>query len=238
MKKLLASVAIATCSGPPFGAAPAAAYQIDCAILLCLAGGWPSAGACIPARAEFIRRITPWPVEPPLQIWRCPMSAAFDAPTASPVTRLYDAAYAQGAVSLAPAMRTDEPARLPAPAKDAILRNVVGEGADIDISDPVFDFVRSIRVFDVDWWEYDHENQHGDHDCRRWKQRVRVGTYGLQGDFSWRDSDPGDAQGGDAAWFGFHTRADNSCSHAGRFRGVGVEWRDHEGNHGYEVVRY
>ena len=55
--------------------APARAYQIDCAILLCLAGGFPPSAPCAAARAEMIRRITPWPIEPPLQIWRCPMRA-------------------------------------------------------------------------------------------------------------------------------------------------------------------
>lgn len=58
---------------PPSG--PLAAYPIDCAILLCLAGGWPANPHCDAARAEVVRRITPWPVEPPLQIWRCPMEA-------------------------------------------------------------------------------------------------------------------------------------------------------------------
>lgn len=53
----------------------AAAYQIDCAILLCLAGGFPPSEPCARARAEMIRRITPWPIEPPLQLWRCPMRA-------------------------------------------------------------------------------------------------------------------------------------------------------------------
>ena len=57
--------------------APARAYQIDCAILLCLAGGFPPSTPCAAARAEMIRRITPWPIEPPLQIWRCPMRAGF-----------------------------------------------------------------------------------------------------------------------------------------------------------------
>ena len=52
-------------------------YPIDCAILLCLSGGWPAPVPCARARAEFIRRITPWPVEPPLQIWRCPMGASY-----------------------------------------------------------------------------------------------------------------------------------------------------------------
>ena len=34
-------------------------YQIDCAILLCLSGGWPASVPCTRARVEFIRRITP-----------------------------------------------------------------------------------------------------------------------------------------------------------------------------------
>lgn len=53
----------------------ASAYPIDCAILLCLAGGFPASAECTAAKAEVIRRITPWPVEPPLQLWNCPMQA-------------------------------------------------------------------------------------------------------------------------------------------------------------------
>lgn len=56
----------------PF-ATPAHAYPTDCAILLCLAGGFPASAECSAAKTEIIRRITPWPVEPPLQLWRCPM---------------------------------------------------------------------------------------------------------------------------------------------------------------------
>ncbi len=56
----------------PF-AKPVHAYSIDCAILLCLAGGFPASAECSAAKAEVIRRITPWPIEPPLQLWRCPM---------------------------------------------------------------------------------------------------------------------------------------------------------------------
>ena len=54
----------------------AQSYQIDCAILLCLAGGFPTSAACTAARIEMIRRVTPWPVEPPLQLWNCPFSAS------------------------------------------------------------------------------------------------------------------------------------------------------------------
>ena len=57
---------------------PAAAYPIDCAILLCMAGGFPASAECSAAKAEVIRRITPWPVEPPLQLWRCPMGISPD----------------------------------------------------------------------------------------------------------------------------------------------------------------
>ena len=56
----------------PFAKA-AHAYPIDCAILLCLAGGFPASAECTAAKAEVIRRITPWPVEPPLQLWHCPL---------------------------------------------------------------------------------------------------------------------------------------------------------------------
>src|SRR5690554_253192 len=74
--------------------ARAQTYQIDCAILLCLSGGWPASVPCARARAEFIRRITPWPVEPPLQIWRCPMGASYDGPAKSRATdRIFDALY-------------------------------------------------------------------------------------------------------------------------------------------------
>jgi hypothetical protein len=35
---------------------PAQAYQVDCAILLCLAGGWPASAPCAHARAVFSMR--------------------------------------------------------------------------------------------------------------------------------------------------------------------------------------
>ncbi|MGR3384993.1 hypothetical protein [Roseovarius indicus] len=54
-------------------AAPAGGYPIDCAILLCLAGGFPASAECSAAHAEMLRRITPWPIDPPVQFWRCPM---------------------------------------------------------------------------------------------------------------------------------------------------------------------
>ena len=63
VKKLLPSVAVAlTVTGLSLPmSARAQTYPIDCAILLCLSGGWPASLPCARARAEFIRRITPWP---------------------------------------------------------------------------------------------------------------------------------------------------------------------------------
>ncbi len=65
-------------SAARIGGQPAAAYPIDCAILLCLAGGFPASAECGAAKAEMIRRITPWPIEPPLQLWNCPLSIPAD----------------------------------------------------------------------------------------------------------------------------------------------------------------
>ncbi len=47
---------------------PARAYDMDCAIMLCIAGGFPSSAVCAAAHAEMIRRITPWPSLPPFGI--------------------------------------------------------------------------------------------------------------------------------------------------------------------------
>jgi hypothetical protein len=54
--------------------------------------------------------------------------------------------------------------------------------ADIDISGPEFNFVRSIRVYDV---RYARQHESGrDGDCNR-SATIYLGTYGTQGDFSW-----------------------------------------------------
>jgi len=81
MTRLRAAAALAATALSLSLAAPAKAYPVDCAILLCLAGGWPASAECAHARTVFIARITPWPVEPPLQIWNCPMRASFRGET-------------------------------------------------------------------------------------------------------------------------------------------------------------
>lgn len=52
----------------------AQAYDIDCAIMLCMAGGFPPSAVCARAYRTMIRRITPWPVLPPFGI--CTYAAA------------------------------------------------------------------------------------------------------------------------------------------------------------------
>lgn len=76
--KYLAAAAFASAS---LASAPIAdAYPIDCAILLCMAGGFPPSAECTAAQVEVIRRVTPWPIEPPLQLWNCPMSGGGSVP--------------------------------------------------------------------------------------------------------------------------------------------------------------
>ena len=103
----------------------AKAYQVDCAILLCLAAGWPASAECAHARAVFIRRITPWPIEPPLQIWRCPMGASMSGPLQNTAPRVWEVS-SQSSQTLG----------------QIILAQMVEGGADIDISGLEFDFVR------------------------------------------------------------------------------------------------
>ncbi|MDA8747032.1 hypothetical protein N9M66_02355 [Litoreibacter sp.] len=219
-------------------------YPIDCAILLCLSGDWPASVPCSRARAEFIRRITPWPVEPPLQIWHCPMGASIDADnTLAPVTRTFDIYFREP--STLPQSYPEAPEQFHFLAQPAAFRlnasqsATLSEGlalhlaqnrAEIDISGPEFNFVRSIRVFDVRYARQ-HESGH-DGDCNR-SATVVLGTYGTQGDFSWARSSltalP-DAHVGLERW-------GQNCPSI-YHRSVFVDWRDYEGNYGFEQVDY
>ena len=71
-----------------------------------------------------------------------------------------------------------------------------------------------------------------DGNCNR-NADVVLGTYGTQGDFSWQRSSPGflpEAHVGLERW-GDHCP---SIYH----RSVFVDWRDYEGNYGFEQVNY
>lgn len=224
--------------------AQAQGYQIDCAILLCLAGGFPPSQPCALARAEFIRRVTPWPVEPPLQIWRCPMGVSttqqpglpevldammeVEQPTFSPWHEPPALNYVHRAVLT---LQEEEGIALP----DAFLHRV--QQADIDVSDPVFNFIRSIRVIDIAYSAWVHESENGDHNCIQGANRQRQGVYGPQGAFAWEAYRANDASYPPATWLPFRITMENGCP-VGSFQGIGVEWQDWEGNHSYEVITY
>jgi hypothetical protein len=192
---------------------PVQAYPVDCAILLCLAGGWPASVECAHARTVFIRRITPWPIEPPLQIWNCPMRVSY--PALSAVERLVDvAATARNLEYMA------------TPAQDAQLLLPVVAQADVDISDPVFDFVRSIHVFEIGY----SQRRNRDGDCIV-STAIRRGSYGAQGDYRRQRSNVATVP----AASGFDIPA--FCRNY-RYRSVFVDWRDQGGTYGHEEVHY
>ncbi|WP_159811095.1 hypothetical protein [Litoreibacter roseus] len=71
------------------GTIPAKAYDMDCAILLCMAGGFPESAVCAAAHTEMIRRVTPWPSKPPFGV--CSYSASSETPSAGAIRRQYTA---------------------------------------------------------------------------------------------------------------------------------------------------
>ncbi|NVK58359.1 MAG: hypothetical protein HWE26_22455 [Alteromonadaceae bacterium] len=241
---LAAAASFAVLSAAP---ARAQSYPIDCAILLCLSHGWPTSAPCTAAKAEFIRRITPWPVEPPLQIWRCPLGGGVQLQSAPAQSPWLDQRVIDAATTPKPAPASPDPSS----AVPAVLRSLGGEEfepqqllhfvqdytsgngqADIDISDPTFDYVRSIRVYSVEYMRQRERGRDGDEYCSR-QSRVRVGTYGPQGSFSWHHGDPEDlpqAFVGDERW-GDH------CPTVS-VRSVFVDWRDYTGTYGFEQVNY
>lgn len=255
MKSLLRSAFVAGIGFLPMTASQSQAqgYQVDCAILLCLSGGWPASAPCAHARAVFIRRITPWPIEPPLQIWRCPMRAAHETRTpAQSLNRLLEANFGDRGPQQSLLGEALELANIVTQARamvpevtppllqhvdnlgvslDAMLHlaQSVGTGADIDVSDPAFDFIRSINVFQV---QLNQRESGRDDDCNR-SANVRRGTYDTTGQFRWRDADYSQIP---AAFIG-DERYPSNCPNV-RVRSVFVDWRDYDGNYGFEQVNY
>ena len=215
----------------------ASAYPIDCAILLCLAGGWPASTECSSARAEFIRRITPWPIEPPLQIWRCPMHTTASLNRAAPapgdtMARLVSMIDRSGpSSSLLDTTDAATDAVFVRPSDTAILESILhlvqaeGDPADVDISGPDFDFVRSIRV-----WHVVASQRQGRDDCNTY-DNTRLGQYSTQGQYHWQRSHLSTLPPA----FG-HNPTGWCASYS--YRAVFVDWRDHEGNYGFERVDY
>lgn len=252
LSKFLPAFALASLSILPLSAQKANAYQVDCAILLCLAGGWPASAECMHARSVFIRRITPFPVEPPLQIWRCPLGAAYNVDrTELTPSRIYEILHDGGSKPLQsfPSKPLTAPQISPEPAvmrfsggnadsssRSAILQLIAGStpGADIDIRGHEFDFVRSIRLFHVKTARQTEEDKKsGGTRCERYSN-IRQGTYGPQGGFSWRPADVSDLPAAHTGLEGYGS----SCPTIFYHRSVFVDWRDHEGNYGFEQVNY
>lgn len=217
-------------------ATQASAYPIDCAIFLCLAGGWPSAADCVAAKAEFIRRITPYPVEPPLQLWRCPMNASDSTSNLSPMERLE--AIKRSSANPIPELPSDdttEPLLVDVAISTEAIQAFHGQSGDsfqatpisVDLSSPDFDVVRSIRVWDVRHYSYRRRSREGD--CERSLDLV-VGSYGDHASFQWSDHAPAPIP----AWLPLGNR----CEPPSYFRGVGVEWTDTFGFSDYELIRY
>ena len=143
------------------------------------------------------------------------MGASFERP--APVTsadRLYDIAF-RPAPSMSP------------PVGSSLLIQVQSnQQADINISGAAFDFVRSIRVFHIQYSQRENQEDR----CRR-QDATRLGRYGLQGDFSWSESRVADVP--PAA----ELDIPNGCS-TYSYRAVFVDWRDHAGHYGFELVHY
>jgi hypothetical protein len=186
----------------------AAAYQIDCAILLCLAGGFPTSEPCARAHTEMIRRITPWPIEPPLQLWRCPMGVGLN--------RQY---MEDGKVVEASFVR--QPPMTDATNAEAVYRFWQAFG------ETVADYVMAIKVYDM---TYRRHYSSTDDSCNI-NGRLRIGRYDVEGEFTWRRAEYSESPD----WFLDTT--DRSCSDV-LFRAVGMEWLDYEGKKGVEVVPY
>lgn len=217
----------------------AEAYPIDCAILLCLAGGFPSSVPCTQARAEMIRRITPWPIEPPLQLWRCPMRAAQLDPSPLGFLPVALARSSPGAAhSSSPAVfRRNAPSVRHAGTDRDSIASV--QGSEIDIGHDAFDFLRSIRVFDVA--RLSQRWSGGESSTCHQLQDIRVGTYDERGTLRWASAQVVDLPASfDSAegWQGLTNAGSGASCLQMSVRAAFLEWRDHAGNYDFEQVAY
>jgi hypothetical protein len=219
----------------------AEAYPVDCAILLCLAGGWPASAECAQARATFIRRITPYPIEPPLQIWNCPMGVSYRSPAGEPLDqRIYRIAAERPASKLGMLgqVQVDRHSSKPeglAPLDWLMLVDAdPSQGADIDISGRAFDFVRSIHVYEVFYRQYE-SGPPEDRSCSV-MDTTKVGRYGIQGNYVKQRSTAREVPDASALRIPEHHTDGNCPSYS--FRSVFVEWTDYFGDYGTEEVQY
>lgn len=96
-----------------------------------------------------------------------------------------------------------------------------------EIANPDLDFAQSIRVWHVQSYRHIVHGSKGG--CEE-THNISVGTYDIQGSFTWATTGPVQTP----QWMGLS----RECSRTSGFRGVGVEWYDYIGNHDFEVVPY
>lgn len=123
------------------------------------------------------------------------------------------------------AVRQDVPPMISIPEVPLALLPVQ-DRADVDISDPAFDFVRSIRVFEITY----HQRRNSDGDCVS-SGIVYMGIYGQQGEYTRRRSSLA------AVPVASDLAIPPDCRDY-RHRSVFVEWRDYEGAYGHAEVNY
>jgi hypothetical protein len=97
--------------------------------------------------------------------------------------------------------------------------------ANVSLSSPEFDVVRSIRVWHVRHYSYKVREREGPCETRL---DMDVGTYDDNASFSWSDRAPGPRP----SWLPLHRQCPNY------YRGVGVEWSDSFGRYGYMLASY
>ena len=142
------------------------------------------------------------------------MRASFSV-TQRPLVRLFDIAFRADLLPQA-VLLSEAPA----------VTLLVDAQADVDISNSAFDFVRSIRVFEITYLQ----RRSSDGDCNSWGT-VYMGSYGEQGDYTRRRSSTSAVP--EASDFGIPANCSNYWH-----RSVFVEWRDYEGTYGHEEVHY
>lgn len=210
-----AAAAVISVSGLAGSTALAEAYNVDCAILLCLAGGWPASAPCAHAKGVFIQRITPWPIEPPLQIWRCPLDVSFNARVPLSAMGLSHGITFRGKPGLSVPLGP-----LPTQFVQA------GNTDHVDTLGDTLNLVRGIRVFHIRYYQNETENL----GCRI-RDQTLVGEYNIRGEFHWRASSARTAP--EVGEFTIPSEC-NGYS----YRGVIADWHDHLGIYAFEEIRY
>lgn len=235
-----------------FASSAAHAYPIDCAILLCLAGGFPPSVECTAAKVEFIRRITPFPIEPPLQVWNCPMGIS--APSRAVRPLVYDASFARGFNHSPPEPSLTNYLWAPRAAGYSVSGSFIVPAQSYpsgNIADPAYDFVRSIKV-----WHLDYAQEQTRDECVR-RDQSRLGSYDHRGAYVWQEHtlrlesiglENGSVFGPDTVQVSSYSwnvpleatihEADPATCEPFHYRAVFVAWQDYFGAGAFHEVRY